>query len=312
MVDKFEELRVGNSRDFWTKKLHAAVDGQELKDSQFCASSTQWIAHGSDGIPARDYIQHIRTHINALPSRVRTTRGRRTEHSSTECRACKAPFETTAHIIQQCERTHGGRIKRHDAIVRVLAGALRNKGYVVTEEPHLRTVVGLRKPDLLAVKEDCVKVVDVQVVSGAHSLNHSHHLKTAKYRDIPQISSDIACYLGSALQPVHRTVEFTSCTLSWRGVWSSDSADSLKKLGVSRATMHGITTRVLQGSHTNFVRWNQATSVIRPYSGSRPQHPDGAATQQPQQQRQHQQFPQLQRAQRLQAQSFPGRPPAAP
>lgn len=42
------------------------------------------------------------------------------------CRACGAPAETAAHVIQNCARTHGGRILRQ--------GGLKDKGYDVTRE----------------------------------------------------------------------------------------------------------------------------------------------------------------------------------
>lgn len=98
--------------------------------------------------------------------------------------------------------------------------------------------------------------MDVQIVSGSSSLDASHLRKVAKY-DNHQVKEAAAAVLH--LRPDLVTV--TSCTLSWRGVWSGASVEILRNgLGVPVGLLSGITTRVLQGSHTNWTRWGQITT----------------------------------------------------
>lgn len=243
-------------RTYWAARLHNSVDGKELVECPATTISNTWVDGGSMGIPGRDYVQYHHVRINALPSRVRASRGNR-EGRSTVCRAGCGVEETTAHIIQSCCRTHGGRILRHDSICHTVANSLRNSGWEVRENPHYITSNGLMKPDIIAKKDDAVKIIDTQVVSGASSLNAAHRRKVAKY-NIPQLKEKVARENGTTVQ----RVDVMSCTLSWRGVWASQSAEALLQLGISKQNLAGITTRTLQGSHMNWTRFNQMTTNI--------------------------------------------------
>lgn len=56
-------------------------------------------------------------------------------------------------------------------------------------------------------------------------------------------------------------MEVSTITLTWRGVWASESATVLEALDISQMTMKGI-TRVLKGSYLNFRRFNEMTIVF--------------------------------------------------
>jgi hypothetical protein len=87
-------------REFWTRELYRSMDGRALRESVRETPSTR-------AIPARDWLNYISVHINALPSRVRTSRGRR-DGVDVTCRGGCLTAETPAHCIQVCHRTHGG------------------------------------------------------------------------------------------------------------------------------------------------------------------------------------------------------------
>lgn len=240
----------------WADRLYESVDGKELRECGRSTATTRWIGAGVSGVPGRDYIQYHHTRINCLPTLIRTSRGQRRVHNNIKCRAGCASTETAAHIIQSCFRTHGGRIKRHNAVCKTLADHLRARQMEVHLEPHLRTEVGLNKPDILVKSGEKGYIVDVQIVSGVPPLDGSHARKVDKYNN-PHVKRAAANILQLPLS----AVTVTSCTLSWRGVWSGASAQSLgADLGVPIGLMAGITTRVLQGSHTNWTRWSQMTS----------------------------------------------------
>ncbi|CAK1602358.1 unnamed protein product [Parnassius mnemosyne] len=149
---------------FWRERLWSSVDGFELRESARTPASTKWIRVESSHVSGRDFVQFVHTHINALPSRVRTSRGRRIgREAELHCRAGCVVRETTAHTIQQCWRTHGGRIMRHDRVVKLVADAMASDQWSVVTEPHVKTSKGLRKPDIVAAKGGVGVIVDVQV-----------------------------------------------------------------------------------------------------------------------------------------------------
>jgi len=104
---------------------------------------------------------------------------------------------------------------------------------------------GRRKPDLVCSKGGEVHVVDAQIVSGVTSLDDAHERKRGYYGNNDSLRRVLS--VRYATDSVH----FSSCTLSWRGIWSSRSADALLHMGLTKGLLRGITTRVLQGSHTN-------------------------------------------------------------
>jgi len=242
---------------WWSHRLHQSVDGFELRECRDSNLSSWWVDHGSHAIPGRDYVQYVHVRANTLPTRIRTSRGVRREMYATRCRAGCQSTETAAHVIQGCFRTHGGRVLRHNAVCRVLASGLRSAGWTVREEPSYITAEGKRKPDLLCLRGSKAVVLDAQVVSGAAPLGDAHERKTRYYRDNASLREAIS--RESGVQPPD--IGFSSCTISWRGIWCLASADWLLDMGLTKGLLRGITTRVLQGSHTNWTRWNQMTSM---------------------------------------------------
>lgn len=245
---------------WWSQALYSSVDGFELRECGKTNISSSWV-YGGMALSGRDYVQYHHVRINALPTRIRTSRGIRRQTTDVQCRAGCRVTETAAHVIQACHRTHGGRILRHDAACKIVASGLRDKRWVVEVEPHFRTAQGLRKPDIVTNKGNIVCVLDTQVVSGATSLDDAHERKCAYYSGNEDIKSSLA-----TKHNVRTTdIKFLSCTLSWRGVWSSKSAELLRGMGLSKKLLGFITCRVLRGSHMNWTRWNKMTTTTRQY-----------------------------------------------
>ncbi|CAG4941104.1 unnamed protein product [Parnassius apollo] len=246
---------------FWRDRLWSSVDGFELRESARTPASTKWIREESSHVSGRDFVQFVHTHINAIPSRVRTSRGRRIgREAELNCRAGCVVRETTAHTIQQCWRTHGGRILRHDRVVRLVAEAMASDQWSVVTEPHVKTSKGLRKPDIVAAKGGVGVIVDVQVVSGQRPLDDAHREKRSKYGTHEELVEKVAGILGL---PSKDCVHATSCTISWRGVWSHSSYKELKRLlGLKESLLRAIPVVVLRGSHMNWTRFSQMTGTV--------------------------------------------------
>jgi len=79
------------------------------------------------------------------------------------------------------------RVTRHNRVANRLAGALKQKGYVVHSEEHIRTSEGLRKPDLICVRKGKAIVIDVQVGGGMEP-DKAYDSKVNYYCVLPEIS----------------------------------------------------------------------------------------------------------------------------
>lgn len=238
----------------WSTKLYNSVDGAGLQASSDTPQQHQWIADGNRFLTGKDFINCARMRISAMPTRSRTARGRVRDR---RCRAGCLAQETLNHVLQVCHRTHAARIKRHNAILTYMERRIKNSGYVIHQEPHYNTSIGLRKPDIVAVMGRTAVILDAQVVSEQTDLTLAHRRKIDYYSK-PEIIS--------AVQGTHNVenIVVASATLSWKGIWSGASAKQLGLLGfVNKSDLKIISTRVLIGDLAQFRQFNASTSVGR-------------------------------------------------
>lgn len=227
---------------YWREKLLASVDGGELGGVGLHRSDMQW-ARLEAKTSGEDFIHHTAVRINNIPSRDRTTRGRKGQASvATTCRGgCPDP-ETTYHTIQVCYRSKGMRMERHNRAVDLLEKGLQKRGFQVAKEKRIATTgAGAKQPDLIAVKDGRATVIDVQVVNG-QGVDAAHVGKMWKYRGIPGFDGDVRTKYGVS-EVVHMP-----CTITYRGAWAERSVAGLVELGVSAKTLHMVVTSVLRGS----------------------------------------------------------------
>ena len=118
------------------------------------------------------------------------------------------------------------------------------------EEPRIATTSGLVRPDLVAVRDGLMHVLDAQIVTDGRCLNEMDRTKTAKY-NVPEV--------GRALRHSFRhtgIINYSSVTLSWRGVWSA-SAELLLAAGLTTNTdLALVSTRVLIGGQHILRKFN--------------------------------------------------------
>lgn len=156
----------------------------------------------------------------------------------------------------QCHRTHDSRIKCHNALVQYIANRLELQGYNVEREPEFATRDGLRKPDLLATRENLAIIIDGQVRGDQVDLTRAHNDKVAKYQQYPEIQDQITKSSGAT------RFLFVAATLSWRGVWAKPSAQVLQGLGtLNRRDLAIISSRVLVGGVASWNIFNRRTDV---------------------------------------------------
>lgn len=195
-------------------------------------------------------MQSCKLRINAMPTKSRTGRGRPKDRL---CRAgCNWP-ETLDHVLQKCHRTHGLRTKRHDAITSYIAQGLSRHGCTVDVEPKFQTANDLRKPDIVAVKQQQVLVIDAQIVNDQIDLDEAHRKKSGKYRDLEEMLKEKYSV---------PSIKYTFVTLSWRGIWSAASANELLDLRViKKKSLKVISSRVIVEGIAAFNQFGRTTSV---------------------------------------------------
>lgn len=229
--------------------LYGKIDGRDLEESALVKASNSWRGARAAALSGREFVQFVRLHAGCLPSAMRMARGRRGQQGSLWCRAGCSCAETVAHVIQVCPLTKGGRILRHHAVVRLLAGTFERRRFGVYHEVTM-ALDGVRvRPDLVITKGSRAWILDVQVVSPRGTLIAVNSRKRIKY-DTPEIREMVRELTGK------RDVGVVAVTISWKGIWCARSARDLGALGVSKRVLEWATERVLRGSHTNWTRWN--------------------------------------------------------
>jgi len=174
-----EEATLLSYHTYWREQLLMKVDGRDLEFAWVHKSSTSWNSTMMSKVSGEDYVHYHQIRANALPTRVRTARGRPAKDTS--CRGSCRKTETAHHVVQECHRTHGVRVRRHDRVVGILGDGLKGK-YDVLHGQEFQSGGRKRKPDLILIDGDTAHVVDVQVVKGS-DLNASHVRKVGKYDD---------------------------------------------------------------------------------------------------------------------------------
>lgn len=245
---------------YWSNQLYQAYDGNVLNESSSECASTKWLKKTSRAIPSADWLHYVAIHIGAIPSRVRTSKGLRRENLNVSCRGGCRAAETPQHCIQVCHRTHGARVLRHDTIAKRIASDLMELGWKVEREVTFRTTVGVFRPDIVAVKQDTSVILDVQVVSPAPSLDDAHARKVAKYHTRADLANHIIKAAVAEGKTPPAEILFSSATISWRGVWSGQSVQSLRRHGLTSQNFARYTTMALYGSWMNWVWFSKSTA----------------------------------------------------
>lgn len=111
---------------------------------------------------------------------------------------------------------------------------------------------GLRKPDLVAIRDDMALVIDAQVVNDQINLNDAHRKKVEYYNRIKRQIREK--YKVSV-------ISVTSITLSWRGLWSDRSAAELIREGVIQTrSLKVLSSRAIIGGVAAFNMFNRTTT----------------------------------------------------
>ena len=240
-------------REAQKRKLYSSADGYGLKEAGNAPSSTlTWVTDGVMHQKGAAFIGAVKLRGGLIDTPARRSRGR--DGSSTCDYGC-GTRATLAHILQTCPRTWGPRIARHDSLVAYMTGRLIELNFSVEEEETVRTEEGVRKPDIVARKGARAIVIDAQVVSDGHPLDHANAEKV-NYYNKEAVKSAVA---QKEQRPV-RQVEVKAATISWRGIWSKTSAKELLEIGLKTHDLDVMARRAVEKGFKITTFWRRSTA----------------------------------------------------
>uniref|UniRef100_A0A0K8S7M2 Reverse transcriptase domain-containing protein n=1 Tax=Lygus hesperus TaxID=30085 RepID=A0A0K8S7M2_LYGHE len=241
------------------KRLHETTDGIDLAKSRDNKASTAWISNPSTNLQGWRSLGMVKIHSGSLPTRVRTTRGRRSG-SQHLCRAGCQTAETAAHVLQVCPSVRRPRCARHNSALNLLDGYARRRGWSVWLEPHFNLEEQGYRPDLLVVSPKGAFIIDVSVVSGSgrRPLADINDAKIRKYKTDALLQ---AAAERANVQPGQ--IKVIGATITWRGVWYGRSARDLIQAGYPMFILEWMTTRVLTGGTCIWSAFRAATAGRR-------------------------------------------------
>lgn len=98
--------------------------------------------------------------------------------------------------------------------------------YGIRCEPAKQPPAGIRRPDLVLVRDGDLTILDVTIIADNADLEKSHHDKCVYY-DVPAIRE----WAQSCFEPRH--IAFEALAMNWRGLLATRSATVLQRLGLS-------------------------------------------------------------------------------
>ena len=136
----------GDVTKVWKTMLDASQDGRGLKDHGG-TKPHGFMLNGSLTLKGWEFIELAKVRGNLVKTKGRSSRGRPAKDLYCDC--CKRDYESLAHILQVCPRTHGSRVERHDSMLDCIERSLKDRDACVERETRIPTQEGIRKPDLI-------------------------------------------------------------------------------------------------------------------------------------------------------------------
>lgn len=148
------------------------------------------------------------------------------------------------------------RIKRHDEILDYIKNKnIKNKSKII-KEPHFKTPDGLRKPDLVVIRNNSAVILDAQIVGDQIDLNKANSEKINYYKNNASLCQQILSKYNCV------DLKTIGITLNWRGIWSEQSlSDLLENKLINRYDIKVISSRTLIGGLACWNVFNRRTTT---------------------------------------------------
>ena len=247
------------------QKLWRTCDGKGLKTVIPPATgraSFQLLTGENTSLKSAQVIGAVSVRLNSLNTPVRKNRAGRNPATYNLCDKCPGRKPATlGHISQTCPATHGLRVKRHDKIVKKIAGHFEKRAGTqkVLVEPRLKLgAAPVRKPDLVIDTGDTVEIIDVQVVADqgiVRDEDADEAVKLARY-DV-RVYRD-AAFLALGLKPGSVPCNVSAFTLTWRGNPAPHSYKLARRLGF-KSLLKFIVADSLADTWGMYTVWNKTS-----------------------------------------------------
>ena len=234
-------------RKYYSMKLQNSISGNGLHQGASNPASSQWIGNPPRFWGGQDFIRSIQLRGNLLPTIGIVS-------NPPEARGCRAGCrrqETLCHVLQRCPVTHLERCRRHDFIVKDVQRWGEANGWDTLVEPHFRSPEGLRKPDLLLLKDDKIIITDIQVVWEGPRVMAAAYTTKERYYSTPNFIEAVQRRFPG------RTITVLPFIIGARGTWYRQSSLLLNNLGLPQRAANDLVIRTLTGGmiiHQSFNR----------------------------------------------------------
>ena len=191
-----------------------------------------------------------------MPTQARQARGR--PNRLIACDSCGRP-ESLGHIVQQCPRTHGQRVKRHDNIVDFIIKKVSTNNKDILKEPPIPTSAGVRKPDIIIINRENNTSIVLDITICADNTPDIDEVRQRKivYYQQPEIINWI--------KTTQRTdnVEFDAVVLNWRGAIAPKTFQLLtNKLKMNKKDIELMSVKTLEGTYTCWLAFKKSTFKV--------------------------------------------------
>ena len=155
-------------------------------------------------------------------------------------------YDCLNHIMQTCRFNYNNIIHRHNYVNDLLITLLNKYKFKTILEPHIRTQLGLCKPNLLAYRNDIVYIIiyryryiyiyiDTQISTDTIDTDTNYRQKTVILSYAKQLTGAKQAKLSA------------SCW-NWRGIPYSLTSKDLYSLGLRKHDITLLRFRVMRGS----------------------------------------------------------------
>lgn len=236
---------------YYNKRLDSHYATKGLSMAYNSRKSRSWAGKMSNEISGGDFVKYHQLSSYSIHTLARRNWGRNSSgEQSVNCRdGCNLP-ETMHHVLQECKRTHGGRVLRHNRALDLLFQELQrtwNGTAVVDKEPNILTPSGLRKPDLVFYNEaeKVAYVIDLHIVNGEYVKEARAH-KMKQYRDVDGMTDCIKQRYKV------ENVWYQTVTATNIGIFCPATMELFKYLDISSYAIFKMATSILRGSWMNW------------------------------------------------------------
>ena len=226
-------------KNHWRRELEQSYSGNGLLQGANSGVSGSWVYRPPKYWTGREHIQAIQLRGNLLP----TVGIPSNPPEARMCRAgCLGKTESLCHVLQSCATTHWSRIRRHDALTRMVSEKAVRRGWTVEYEPQFCLPTGRLIPDLVMTNGREVVVCDATVVwEGPRALSAAYHEKVQKYNHPELMAKLRTSYPG--LPIVHAPL-----VVGARGIWCALNRTISQKLDLSRWDQEALISATILGS----------------------------------------------------------------